>query len=131
VGVRLRTDRQTDTQTHTQTRVTTIHFASSTTHAKCNNNINIILGTTHLPLTSRPIKRHSYSHSNALEVEIRIQRMTSFVSSLLVFESRITYLCEPDVPSSSVASRASAFSHIFFQRGGTEHLLSSDIRERN
>jgi len=32
VGVRLRTDRHTDTQT----RVTTIHFASSTTHAKCN-----------------------------------------------------------------------------------------------
>jgi len=30
-------DRQTDTQTDTQTRVTTIHFASSTTHAKCNN----------------------------------------------------------------------------------------------
>ena len=30
VGVRPRTDRQ------TQTRVTTIHFASSTTHAKCN-----------------------------------------------------------------------------------------------
>jgi len=34
VGVRPRTDRQTGTQT----RVTTIHFASSTTHAKCNNN---------------------------------------------------------------------------------------------
>ena len=33
VGMRPRTDRQ----THTQTRVTTIHFASSTTHAKCNN----------------------------------------------------------------------------------------------
>jgi len=32
------TDRQTDRQTDTQTRVTTIHFASSTTHAKCNNN---------------------------------------------------------------------------------------------
>jgi len=32
VGVRPRTDRHTDTQT----RVTTIHFASSTTHAKCN-----------------------------------------------------------------------------------------------
>jgi len=31
--MRPRTDRQTDTQT----RVTTIHFASSTTHAKCNN----------------------------------------------------------------------------------------------
>ena len=31
VGVWPRTDRQTDTQT----RVTTIHFASSTTHAKC------------------------------------------------------------------------------------------------
>jgi len=29
-------DRQTDT--HTQTRVTTIHFASSMTHAKCNKN---------------------------------------------------------------------------------------------
>jgi len=29
------TDRQTDR--HTQTRVTTIHFASSTTHAKCND----------------------------------------------------------------------------------------------
>jgi len=28
------------THTHTQTRVTTIHFASSTTHAKCNNNNN-------------------------------------------------------------------------------------------
>jgi len=32
VGIRPRTDRQTDTQT----RVTTIHFASSMTHAKCN-----------------------------------------------------------------------------------------------
>ena len=31
VGVRPRTD------THTETRVTTIHFASSTTHAKCND----------------------------------------------------------------------------------------------
>jgi len=30
------TDTQTDRQTDTQTRVTTIHFASSTTHAKCN-----------------------------------------------------------------------------------------------
>jgi len=28
--------RQTDRQTHTQTRLTNIHFASSTTHAKCN-----------------------------------------------------------------------------------------------
>jgi len=28
---------RTDTQTDTQTRVTTIHFASSATHAKCNN----------------------------------------------------------------------------------------------
>ena len=36
VGVRPRTD----TQTHTQTRVTTIHFASSTTHAKCNQSMN-------------------------------------------------------------------------------------------
>ena len=34
-------DRQTDThnETHTQTRVTNIHFASSTTHAKCNNEL--------------------------------------------------------------------------------------------
>jgi len=42
VGVWLRTDnqRQTDTQTdrQTQTCVTTIHFASSTTHAKCKYN---------------------------------------------------------------------------------------------
>jgi len=30
----------TDTQTDTQTRVSTIHFASSKTHAKCNNNTN-------------------------------------------------------------------------------------------
>jgi len=29
-------DRQTDRQTDTQTRVTTIHFASSATYAKCN-----------------------------------------------------------------------------------------------
>ena len=35
------TDTQTDTHTHTQTRVTTIHFASSTTHAKYNNMHNI------------------------------------------------------------------------------------------
>jgi len=47
VGMRPRTDtqthRQTDrhththTHTHTETRVTTIHFASSTIHVKCNN----------------------------------------------------------------------------------------------
>jgi len=30
---------RTDTQTQTQTRVTTIHFASSTTHAKCNETL--------------------------------------------------------------------------------------------
>jgi len=36
VGVRLRTDRQTHTHIDTQTCVTTIHFASSTTHAKSN-----------------------------------------------------------------------------------------------
>ena len=35
VGMRPQTDRH--THTDTQTRVTTIHFASSTTHAKCNN----------------------------------------------------------------------------------------------
>jgi len=32
---------QTDTHTDTQTRVTTVHFASSATHAKCNNEFNI------------------------------------------------------------------------------------------
>ena len=32
------TDTHTDRHTDKQTRVTTIHFASSTTHAKCNNN---------------------------------------------------------------------------------------------
>ena len=37
VGVWPRTDTQTHRQTDTQTRVTTKHFASSTTHAKCNN----------------------------------------------------------------------------------------------
>jgi len=31
------TDRQTHRQTDTQTRITTIHFATSTTHAKCND----------------------------------------------------------------------------------------------
>jgi len=36
VGIRPRTDTQIHRQTDTQTRVTTIHFASSTTHAKCN-----------------------------------------------------------------------------------------------
>jgi len=35
VGMR----RGTDTHTDTQTAVTTIHFASSTTHTKCNNNV--------------------------------------------------------------------------------------------
>jgi len=37
VGILPRTDTQTHKQTQTQTRVTTIHFASSTTHAKCND----------------------------------------------------------------------------------------------
>ena len=37
VGVRPQTDRQRDTDT--QTSVTTIHFASSTTHAKCNQGV--------------------------------------------------------------------------------------------
>jgi len=32
---------QTHTHKQTQTRVTTIHFASSTTHAKCNNNTSM------------------------------------------------------------------------------------------
>jgi len=36
VGLRPRTDTQTDRQTDTQTRVTTLHFASSTTDGKCN-----------------------------------------------------------------------------------------------
>jgi len=35
------TDTHTDTQADTQTRVTTVHFASSATHAKCNNEFNI------------------------------------------------------------------------------------------
>jgi len=34
------THAQTDRHTHTQTHVTTIHFASSTTHAKCKNGRN-------------------------------------------------------------------------------------------
>ena len=38
VGVRPWTDRHTDIRT--QTAVTTIHFASSTTHAKCNEHID-------------------------------------------------------------------------------------------
>ena len=43
VGVqRGQTETQTYTQTDTQTCVTTIHFASSTTHAKCNNNKDLI-----------------------------------------------------------------------------------------
>ena len=41
------TDRPTHTHTDTQTRVTTIHFASSTTHAKCNKKSQ---AACHLPL---------------------------------------------------------------------------------
>jgi len=37
--------RQTDRHTHVQTRVTTIHFASSTTHAKCNQRIILTMVT--------------------------------------------------------------------------------------
>jgi len=37
VGMRPRTDRQ----THTQTLVITVHFASSTTHAKCNKSVHL------------------------------------------------------------------------------------------
>jgi len=39
VGMRPRTDTQTHKHTVTQTHVTTIHFASSTTHAKCNDQL--------------------------------------------------------------------------------------------
>ena len=35
---------RTVTHTHKQTRVTTIHFASSTTHAKCNNGKTYFVG---------------------------------------------------------------------------------------
>jgi len=46
VGMQQGTDRQTDTQTDTQTHVTTIHFASSLTHAKCNNELTIMYAQT-------------------------------------------------------------------------------------
>ena len=38
------------TDRHTQTRVTTIHFASSTTHAKCNKTKIMISGERQKPL---------------------------------------------------------------------------------
>jgi len=59
VGMRPRTDRHTarqthtHTHTHTQTRVTTIHFASSTTHAKCNKHVKEV--TLYLEFTSAQI----------------------------------------------------------------------------
>ena len=40
IRMRPRIVRQTHRQTHTQTRVTTIRFALSTTHAKCNNRLD-------------------------------------------------------------------------------------------
>ena len=44
-----------DRQTDTQTRVTTIHFASSTTHAKCNNSLRHRLRTlTTVPKLTQP-----------------------------------------------------------------------------
>ena len=38
-------DRHTDRHTDTQTRETAIHFASSTTHAKCNKHVSWLLGS--------------------------------------------------------------------------------------
>jgi len=89
VGVRPRTDRQTDTQT----RVTTIHFASSTTHAKCNNilvhpkliSISIRLCATYLnqQTNSRPIHINNVrtelaavSHSNYTRAEKKYFRVS-------------------------------------------------------
>jgi len=43
-------DRHTDTETDTQTRMTTIHFASSTTHAKCNQSWNAQVTVHHADL---------------------------------------------------------------------------------
>jgi len=40
--------RQTDTHADTQTCVTTIHFASSTTHAKCNKSVWIAEAFVHI-----------------------------------------------------------------------------------
>ena len=62
---------QTDTQTVTQTRVTTIHFASSTTYAKCNNNENKGIAEHSMTCTlgnsdmlSRP--HHSWGNSSSV-----------------------------------------------------------------
>jgi len=54
VGMRPQTDTQTDRQTHRQMHVTTIHFALSMTHAKCNHSLDLILsGSTKWFMTVR------------------------------------------------------------------------------
>jgi len=59
VGMRRGTDRQTDTQT----RVTNIHFASATPHAKCNYAAIIITRTVQPVATCRPSR---YVHKPAI-----------------------------------------------------------------
>jgi len=55
---REQTDTKTDTDT--QTRVTTIHFASSTTHAKCNNKHFAELGAVHILYNAQQWKAVCY-----------------------------------------------------------------------
>jgi len=70
VGVRPRTDRQTHIQTDTQTRMTTIHFASSMTQAKCNKTVTLV--------------KHHYKESfdkattdvNAHSAQMQVQNVT-------------------------------------------------------
>jgi len=57
--MRPRTDTQTHRQTDPQTRVTTIHFASSTTHAKCNKPMTMTMMMT--PVARAVSEYHTYT----------------------------------------------------------------------
>jgi len=65
---------QTDTQTYTQTRVTTIHFASSTTHAKCNHVLLPCVGLLIAYLLFAILKHslYTYTHSPYLFIDARV-----------------------------------------------------------
>jgi len=128
VGVRPRTHthththRQTDThtETDTQTRMTTIHFASSTTHAKCNKLKVLVVTVVAVVWYSLKTVNFSYPSCSYLPSDIShclfaCKKLSDEVLAWLSVWSEVQMICMwsvqlmPLPPQSSLASLKSRF----------------------